>query len=389
MRMSREALFERLWSTPMRTLAPEFGISDVALRKACVAAGLPVPERGYWAKLAAGKRVIKARLPAREPGRHPKITVSGSRYQTYSSYSREELLGPIPEVPSFDEPIEAVEQMIQKIIRKVPMVRSLSSDHHAVGKLLKVDEVRREKQRNSPYPSFWNAPLFDSPFEQRRLRILNSLFLALMKAGGVGSISGKEGREVTVRVCDEHVHVRLDTPANLKRNHWEQLKPADPKASMKLVITTGGLGSTSERWSWEDSKDRIEVHLTEIAQKIILTAELQVRESATRHHQWWLDQRARLIEEDRLAKEKAEREERERQKRLAKARVDKLLGEAEALRRAETIRLYVSRVMERSASSHDLQEIEAWCAWAQKVADGIDPVTNGDFLQPLDETAIS
>jgi hypothetical protein len=383
--MSREALFERIWSTPMRTLAPEFGISDVALRKACVAAGLPVPERGYWAKLAAGKRVIKARLPAREPGRHPEITVSGSRYHSYSSYSREELLGPIPEPPSFDEPIEAVEQMVQKIIKKVPMVRSLSSVHHAVGKLLKADEVRREKQRNSPYPSSWDAPLFDPPFEQRRLRILNSLFLGLMKAGGVGSISGKEGREVTIRVCDEHVHVRVDTPANLKRNHWEQLKPADAKASMKLIITSGGWGSTSERWFWEDGTSRIEDHLTDIARRIIVAAELQVREAAARHHQWWLDQRASLIEQDRLAREKAEREERERQERLAQARIDRLLGEADALHRAETIRKYVSRVVEMSAGSIDGKQVEAWSAWALEVADGIDPVTSRSFLQPLPE----
>lgn len=383
MRMSREALFERIWSTPMRALAPEFGISDVALRKACVAAGLPVPERGYWAKLAAGKRVIKARLPAREPGRHPDVLVSGSRYHTYPSYSREELLNPIPEVPSFDEPIEAVEQMIQKIIRKVPMVRSLSSVHHAVGKLLKADEVRREKQRNSPYPFSWNAPLFDPPFEQRRLRILNSLFLGLMKAGGVGSISGKEGREITVRVCDEHVHLKLDTPANLKRNHWEQLKSADAKASMKLIITKGAWGSTNERWSWEDGDDRIEFHLTEVAQRIILAAELQVRESAARHHQWWLDQRARLIEQDRLAREKAGREERERQERLAQARIDKLLGEADALHRAETIRTYVSKVVKMSEGLIDGQQVDAWSAWALEVADGIDPVTSRSFLHPI------
>jgi hypothetical protein len=343
----------------MRTLAPEFGISDVALRKVCVTAGLPVPERGYWAKLAAGKRVIKRRLPAREPGRHTQITVSGGRYDTFSSISREELLGPIPDAPTFEEPIEAVEQTAEKLIRKVPLMRSLGSVHHAVGKLLRADEDRRQKQLSSTYFSSWKAPLFNPPTEQRRLRILNSLFLGLMKSGAVGSISGKEGREITVRVHDEHVHLKLDTPANLKRNHWEQLKPAEPKAAMKLVIATGGWGTTSERWSWEDGASRIEDHLTEIARRIIVAAELQVREAAARHHQWWLDQRACLIEQDRLAREKAEREARERQERLAQSRVDKLLGEAEALLRAVTIRRYVSRVLEMCAETTDRKEVEA------------------------------
>jgi hypothetical protein len=34
MRINRDDLFERVWQEPRRTLAPNFGVSDVALRKA-------------------------------------------------------------------------------------------------------------------------------------------------------------------------------------------------------------------------------------------------------------------------------------------------------------------------------------------------------------------
>ena len=55
MTLSRQALYDLAWSTPMSTLAKDFGISDVALAKRCRAVDVPVPPRGYWARKAAGQ----------------------------------------------------------------------------------------------------------------------------------------------------------------------------------------------------------------------------------------------------------------------------------------------------------------------------------------------
>jgi hypothetical protein len=43
-------LFEKVWQTPMAKLAHDIGVSDVAVAKACRKAGIPLPERGHWAK---------------------------------------------------------------------------------------------------------------------------------------------------------------------------------------------------------------------------------------------------------------------------------------------------------------------------------------------------
>jgi len=61
--LTREQLYERVWSTPMRQLAAEFGLSDVGLAKVCKRHKVPKPMRGYWAKLEHGKRVHKHPLP--------------------------------------------------------------------------------------------------------------------------------------------------------------------------------------------------------------------------------------------------------------------------------------------------------------------------------------
>jgi hypothetical protein len=58
----RQKLFDEVWATPVKTLAKKHGLSDVGLRKICIALDIPMPRRGYWAKLAAGKKVPKPPL---------------------------------------------------------------------------------------------------------------------------------------------------------------------------------------------------------------------------------------------------------------------------------------------------------------------------------------
>jgi hypothetical protein len=57
-RYKRERLYDEVWTYPMRTVAPHYGVSDVALRKTCCKLHVPLPPEGHWAKLAAGKQVV-------------------------------------------------------------------------------------------------------------------------------------------------------------------------------------------------------------------------------------------------------------------------------------------------------------------------------------------
>jgi hypothetical protein len=57
-------------------LAQDFGLSDVALAKRCRKLGVPVPGRGYWARVAAGQEPYRPTLKPREPdvGDHLALT---------------------------------------------------------------------------------------------------------------------------------------------------------------------------------------------------------------------------------------------------------------------------------------------------------------------------
>ena len=64
--LDREKLYELAWSMPMTALAKKCGVSSSYLARVFTQMNVPRPERGYWAKLAAGKKVIKPSLP--KPG---------------------------------------------------------------------------------------------------------------------------------------------------------------------------------------------------------------------------------------------------------------------------------------------------------------------------------
>jgi len=60
--LTRQELYDLVWSKPMSSLAKEFGITDVGLAKRCRAVDVPIPYRGYWTrKEDTGRRARRFR----------------------------------------------------------------------------------------------------------------------------------------------------------------------------------------------------------------------------------------------------------------------------------------------------------------------------------------
>src|SRR5689334_9410269 len=62
-RLTREQLYDAIWSKPTTQLAREWGISDVAIAKWCKKLDIPKPKPGYWQRLQAGRQTVKPPLP--------------------------------------------------------------------------------------------------------------------------------------------------------------------------------------------------------------------------------------------------------------------------------------------------------------------------------------
>ena len=61
---NREKLYEEVWSKPVVHVALQYGVSDVAIHKVCKSLNVPVPPRGYWARIRAGEKIKKPPLSA-------------------------------------------------------------------------------------------------------------------------------------------------------------------------------------------------------------------------------------------------------------------------------------------------------------------------------------
>jgi len=150
--LSREALYERTWAEPMPALAVSFGVAPSALRQACRNADIPLPGRGHWVRLRAGKPVVRAALPPRGPAMAQQVRISPYG-QSPLEARLAELAEPLPDPPVFDEPIETVRL---RAVARVGHVRALPTLDRAcadVRRLLVADDHRRAAKaarRGSP-----------------------------------------------------------------------------------------------------------------------------------------------------------------------------------------------------------------------------------------------
>lgn len=68
MPVTREELYESVWSAPTGTAAAKYRVSGSFLARVCERLNVPRPPRGYWMKLKYGKAPPKPLLPPPKPG---------------------------------------------------------------------------------------------------------------------------------------------------------------------------------------------------------------------------------------------------------------------------------------------------------------------------------
>lgn len=62
-RYDRTALYEKVWSRPAQQVAKSYGVSVPKFRKVCRGLKVPVPPRGYWARVRNGHGMKRPALP--------------------------------------------------------------------------------------------------------------------------------------------------------------------------------------------------------------------------------------------------------------------------------------------------------------------------------------
>jgi hypothetical protein len=314
------------------------------------------------------------------------LVAGGNNYHWHSESKKDELQAPLPTPPVFPEPIEAVRERIAKAIGEINVPQQVRVWHPAIDRFLIEDEERRQKQLAEAYSYSWNKPRLDTPFERRRLRILNSLFFATEKMNGKPSISFREGLDIGISFYQRYVHLALDQPKQPNRRHQSPVaQPGASETKLAFSIRRGPCSET-DRMTWQDNDEgKLETRMTKIAVEVILTAEIQYREVAVQHYQLRVERRAQLEEEERQRKLAVERAEKERLRRIDQTRIDRLLRDAAAFQQANAIRKYVEtiRLTQACDGFSVAGEFERWSQWALAQADRIDPAHGGAYLKAM------
>jgi len=340
--------------------------------------------------------VVRVALPRRPPGLDNHTVVGGGAYARYygNRISEEELLGPIPLEPTFDQTLDDIRAELEAKIRKVTVPKDLSSPHPAIAKLLRADEARRQRSQGQNHVFSWDAPRYASPIQQRRLRIMSAVFLAVASAGCRGEAESDRSYGEPVEnfsVTVGHQPVRLRASIVEVKDRTVKGEAARTAQRIRIALDPGDPARRQpDGQAWEDEEERLEQQVRNIAVAVVLKGELQHRNGVMAQHKWRIEAKADLIERRRKENEEAERKARERREMLEKQRVERLLGEAEALRKAEAIRRYVDQVCTLNAASGapaSATSLEEWAVWALAQADRIDPVRNGAFRKSFGDDA--
>lgn len=369
--IDREILYEEIWSNPVTVVARQYGLSDVGLAKICRNLAIPLPSRGYWAKVRAGKTMKRAPLPRLEDDANPSVALT-----------------------KIDESEQKAHQAVKQQLRETrAAVQSLSvgmdlTNPHplisaAAKRLKRNDGWTNEKGLRSAPEEVLNLEVTRSSLD-RALLLLDALVKELSNRSVTIHIDAKTKQTilmvnetaisltVTERV-KRTVHEDTPTEKKAKERYWNRSRSFSapdlnfPHTPSHDYHPTGILTIAAGHWpsrNWNDTpRTPLENRLGEIVAGIYALAEdIRVKEA----------KEAQRREEHRRAEERydflVQRLNNER------GRFKQLEVDATNLERANRLRSYASAVEEsaRCKGTVTSDHLE-WVAWVLAKADWLDP----------------
>jgi hypothetical protein len=345
--VTRSEMYERAWTTPMTTLAKEFGISDVGLRKLCKRAGIPLPPGGYWMKKQHGKR------PPRKPPLPPLQSGENEELRIAETPKKVEI--------EIDVPPEIARAIEFERAQTEPIPFPNSPKPHAI-----VKSWERARQPSYGPPSFTPAA------ESRRRRIASVLLREIEKRGAKVTSESQHAFSIvlfrqTIKITITERMVKERVPLAEKERGWysrdyrTELRP-----SGLLRLRFENYFRQPLRKEWNETADKpLEVRLREIIVGLYVAAAALQREAE-----------AEAIRRQREAEEQQRRWEAAQQRKKKRERVEALLEDAASWSKAESLRKYIAAVEQTGAKTDSAE----WLSFARRIADALDPLVESESV---------
>lgn len=368
-RITREDLYEQVWATPMRLLAPQYGLSDVRMAQICREAKIPLPWRGYWQQKAAGRAAKVPRLPAlsqNAPESVRVLTIVPSRTR------------------SGEDELPAAKRQRQSETKPESRIVVADALHHPHPLVDRTQQILRDAKTDGrgvlyTWPAMPHLAVHVSKGSlTRALRIVDALLKAVEARGWAVELETGDAPATKVRIGVDLVRIRLDERA--KRVENARASGTTWLYQRFTFVPTGELTLRIDEYlerrsqiSWSDGRQRLEDRLNDVivglaaAAEILCERRLRLEEFRAKQEVEGLRRQAARLDEER-----------ERARRLD---FDRRFSEWV---RAGQIRQFVEAVRSALlASGHDVTDSQRWIEWALAYADGIDPLNMMVWLDSL------
>ena len=394
----REELYEQVWSVPIVRLAEKYGLSDNGLRKVCKRLNVPMPRRGYWAKVEAGQKVRKTQLPALAKD----VTTQFWREPKRERAAADEAdVVWLKEREAFEADPENRIEVVARPRRWATAIAPLREYLEEEAKTLEASRKAQERydsatdwQKQRDWASdrmawFWyeragqlmpatrRASVVRLSLAQYRrgLVILNAVAVAAVRRGFEIAWEQEKGR-IVLRGHGGELELRMSEKTEQRTR---KVRRYDGKMEDEQYrVPTGRLRLYVERaygkvWTCDESAEKpLETKLNAFfagVWKQIRFCRKKVREEEAEA------QRRAVLAAERAEVERREREEAEKRE-AERRRREALVEEVAAWRQANEIRAYVAAVraeFEGTGGAASMQFGE-WVSWAMDVAAQVDPV---------------
>lgn len=355
MDIARKDLYERVWATPLRKLALEFGVSDVSLSKACRRYLIPKPPMGHWTLVEHGKGYPRPDLPA----------------------------APFGEVVSFYDEQSRVQKIAKRPLRKIEVPVDVVSAPQRIAPFALATASHLRKSRVTPSGHVFSGGA--SQFEckvgpvsiERAQGLLSALEEALLKVGA-RVVRGAERKPLSVDFDGQRVrftlserHTRTELPPNPKFHGSYQLKEYSYALTGELKIAIEGYFDGRKTWT-DGVRSRLEAQLAQVLAGLVAAATAlrnRARAMEDRRKQW--EEQARM------------REEKEAQLRRRVQFRDAFAAEARGWHQHQEAAAYLAHLQATVTIESVPQASQDWMKLAEQAVQDLDP--SGKRLALLEE----
>ena len=367
-KLTREELYELVWTTPLTTLAKNYNISDNGLRKICIKLAIPLPKSGYWSKIKFNKPVKKIPLPKnQEVNQEIKLEIRDENvfieehFQTAFNRLKKEI----------ETNYKIPNKTLEKLIKPHPLIKAAKED-----------------LKNYKHPNGW---MFKENIRYTSPNILNievskeSVFKALCFMDAFIKLIEKRKHSIQINgyhseviIFEERITIKcreILKRMKIKKEHFGYISERNELVPSGMIAFEMGRSYWKREWR-ETSKQPLETKLPNIIASLELNAK-RLKEERIESEKWHIEyEKNQKIEEE--------------QKRLFEKEINDfktLKINAKRWKDSTDLFNYINAIETNAINTNTLtEELKIYIKWAKDKADWYNPIIQkeDDIFNNLD-----